>query len=367
MKRSKLDSLQVCRAIAALLVVFYHFSIESKIFLGHELLQSFFFFGHSGVNFFFVLSGFIICYTHWYDINTNLKVMKKYLILRSTRILPSYWSILIIVSVLYVFFSSVSLSTHSAITPLTFLKNFFLLSYDQTPIVSVAWTLQYEMIFYLFFATFIFSRKIGWMLLITWLVLICLFNFNIFMTSNCFLKLALNFYCTQFLMGCFIAYLIKKWSDYIIVPKLILLFGMIGFLIYGIQEDYYNRFSNVTNAMIYALFSALIILGLAKMESIKPIRLPIFLIFLGDASYAIYLTHNTLLSILLRASQHIPIYSFPWLCFVLQTLFVLGISTVIACIYYKFYELRLLSFIRAKIGKLNQPEIVAASLTMHQA
>lgn len=346
---TRLDSLQVCRAVAALLVVLCHFSINSNIFLGHELFHSFFNFGHAGVSFFFVLSGFIICYTHWIDIGSNTSMLKKYIYKRITRIYPSYLPILLVVTLMYLFFGGISKDTHAAITPIMFIKNIFLVSYDHALIVSVAWTLQYEIIFYAFFAFFILNKNIGKALLIIWVSSIVLFNLSLITLESSFLKFALNLYTIQFLMGCAIAYIIKKYNRYVIAPRLILWTGIMGFIGIGIHENY-NHASNTTSTL-FAVFSSLIILGLAHLETIKPIRCSRFLVFLGGASYAIYLTHNTLLSVLFRMAQHFPLHQIPLLRFYLLTLFILATAVGLACAYYKYFEGPILNFLRQKTKK----------------
>ncbi len=103
-----LDSLQVSRALAAFLVVLYHFSLSSKIYLGYDFLHSIFLFGHNGVTFFFVLSGFIISYSHWDDIGAGYRNFKKYAFRRVTRIFPGYWTVLILATIYYIFFGKYS-------------------------------------------------------------------------------------------------------------------------------------------------------------------------------------------------------------------------------------------------------------------
>lgn len=84
-KIKKLDSLQVLRAIAALLVVMYHSNVFSDLILKREYLMGIFRFGYSGVDLFFVLSGFIIYYAHKNDFG-NFSKLRPYLIKRFTRI-----------------------------------------------------------------------------------------------------------------------------------------------------------------------------------------------------------------------------------------------------------------------------------------
>jgi exopolysaccharide production protein ExoZ len=84
-----IDGIQVLRAIAAIMVVFYHarFSIPS----GAERLPSF---SASGVDIFFIISGFVMSYTTPFSAK---HVADAWLFIRRriARIVPLYWIILI--------------------------------------------------------------------------------------------------------------------------------------------------------------------------------------------------------------------------------------------------------------------------------
>ena len=85
-----IHSLQVYRGFAAILVVLYHASHNLSGYFNSTALSDFFAFGHAGVSFFFVLSGFIIFEIHRGDIGRPQQV-KSYLYKRITRIYPAYW------------------------------------------------------------------------------------------------------------------------------------------------------------------------------------------------------------------------------------------------------------------------------------
>jgi peptidoglycan/LPS O-acetylase OafA/YrhL len=66
-----LKSLQACRAAAAILVVLYHTShgiFRLPRYFEHKPFGPVFDFGFAGVDFFFVLSGFIMMHVHAADI-----------------------------------------------------------------------------------------------------------------------------------------------------------------------------------------------------------------------------------------------------------------------------------------------------------
>src|SRR5512133_4113793 len=87
---TRILNLQLFRGVAALLVVLYHASIYSQEQFGRTFLAGLFLFGHTGVDFFFVLSGFIICYIHFSDIGNPTR-LRDFALKRLTRVFPIYW------------------------------------------------------------------------------------------------------------------------------------------------------------------------------------------------------------------------------------------------------------------------------------
>ncbi|WP_413693887.1 acyltransferase family protein [Psychromonas sp. KJ10-2] len=85
-----INSIQYLRGIAAILVVYYHSTI--KAVQNNIPDASIYYIGESGVDLFFIISGFIICFvTDNKDFNT-LKFLKS----RVLRIIPLYWFFTII-------------------------------------------------------------------------------------------------------------------------------------------------------------------------------------------------------------------------------------------------------------------------------
>src|SRR5450432_2723557 len=73
----KLPYLQISRAIAALIVVVHHVSGAGTFYLNFNPLGGVFMVGWNGVDFFFVLSGFIIYYIHSKDLGKRAE-WKRY-------------------------------------------------------------------------------------------------------------------------------------------------------------------------------------------------------------------------------------------------------------------------------------------------
>ena len=142
--RAKLEWLQIGRAVAAMLVVFHHADQASAHFLGLPG-QRYFGWGAYGVDFFFVLSGFIIFYAHRKDA-PGLAPARRYGWKRLTRIYLPYLPIAIAwMGLLLLFQGGQEARNWSVLATLT------LLPLATVSALSVAWTLTYELIFYAFF------------------------------------------------------------------------------------------------------------------------------------------------------------------------------------------------------------------------
>src|SRR3954449_11248467 len=85
----RLQTVQVFRGAAALLVVLFHATSIDKFYLQHEFLGDIFMFGYGGVDFFFVLSGFVIVLAHGRDVGRADR-LGPYLARRVVRIYPAY-------------------------------------------------------------------------------------------------------------------------------------------------------------------------------------------------------------------------------------------------------------------------------------
>jgi peptidoglycan/LPS O-acetylase OafA/YrhL len=164
-KKQTLHILQVYRGLAVLFVVFYHAILiifnNDEFYSFWELLS----WGYSGVHIFFVLSGFIICFIHFSDINKPSRA-GKYLYKRFTRIYPVYWVVLLI-------FIPAYLSSINSINIYHIFENITLLRVsNHDKIIAVAWTLSHEVLFYAIFFVLILNRTVGSIVICFWTLLI---------------------------------------------------------------------------------------------------------------------------------------------------------------------------------------------------
>ena len=144
MEKSKgenvIANVEAARGIAACLVLFYHAARHIKGDTGHLPFGTISQFGHSGVDFFFVLSGFIIMFVHFDDIGKPHSIV-RYAKRRITRIYPLYWMVLSFTIFMQAIAHPESMPSLSHV-----MQDLALLPTTAT-IVGVAWTLQHELYF----------------------------------------------------------------------------------------------------------------------------------------------------------------------------------------------------------------------------
>lgn len=97
--KKELNEVHLLRAIAALSVTFFHLAIGNQaLFPTKSLLTNVISFGYLGVQMFFILSGYVICYS--LPPNYNHKNFKAFLLKRLIRIYPPYLISILLVIVL---------------------------------------------------------------------------------------------------------------------------------------------------------------------------------------------------------------------------------------------------------------------------
>jgi exopolysaccharide production protein ExoZ len=186
----RFGSLDIGRFLAALAVVLFHCSE----FLQHRPFGGVFRVGYVGINFFFVLSGFVITNAHFRDIGCPDRVA-AYARKRFLRIFPPYWaaSLLAILCI-------AKFPYHQPVTLINVVTNALLIpkTTRDYPFVVPAWSLSYELMFYLFFAVLIaLPKKFAIAALLLWPAMVLLLGpavTGVFPLSFLFNPLVLQFF-----------------------------------------------------------------------------------------------------------------------------------------------------------------------------
>src|SRR3990167_499256 len=142
----KFENIQALRAIAAMMVVFFHIAgLEMRYFHCMALSPYFTDLGNAGVDIFFVISGFIMVQVTQGKFQNKFEI-NKFFLNRIKRIYPLYWfySLLVVLAIfIYPHISSHKWSVDGLI------KSFLLIPQQGDPYLIVGWTLIHEMYFYI--------------------------------------------------------------------------------------------------------------------------------------------------------------------------------------------------------------------------
>ncbi|MGQ3050315.1 MAG: acyltransferase family protein [Roseateles sp.] len=275
-----LRSLQAGRAVAALMVLCFHLGLAIKHYFGVDLFLVPF--GHAGVDFFFVLSGFIISLAHRGDIHQP-RQFGRFIWKRFARVYPIYW---IVFLVAYAgAYRIVDLSPGDLVWAL------LLIPANSAPVVSVAWSLQWEVVFYGLFGALILHPILGLAALAA--VLLCWPYGTV--------------YLALFLAGALSA-LVDQWRP-TLPGRTVALLGAAIF----ISACVYDVAMGHKPTLWLGLGSAVLVLGLVSAERAGHVfgRHPA-LQLLGDSSYCIYLVHYPVISAACKAAMWLGLRGQTW-------------------------------------------------------
>jgi len=311
-----IKTLQAGRFFAAMAVVFHHAIVSMTAFIvtPQNWVQGVLEYGYLGVDFFFVLSGFIIHFT----MSAAPQSARHFTYDRFTRIMLPYWPIGLTVAFAYAALPGLSATERSW----GWVSTVTLLPTELPPALSVAWTLQHELVFYLIYAVLFFSRKVltG---LSAWTVAIIFVNLLIDVEAP-ILKIVCAPINVEFVAGVLAAQVFMKgWHVGNIISVVIFSACLLSFVMLGGERG---------DSWLVGFSIATLLPWICKNERSGIFSVPNWLVFGGAISYAIYLVHNPLLSLTSRACDAMGIGWFAAL--ILSAL----ASAAAGVAYYLFWE-----------------------------
>ena len=286
---SKLLPLELGRFLAALLVACLHVGASINKWYGYDIREVRNF--GAGVDFFFVLSGFVMTYAHWDDIGRPDRV-KKYCVKRFLRIYPPYWIMTTLIVAFYFLDPSYGDDNRRELPKL--FCSIFLLPYTTQPVIGQAWTLVHEMLFYGLFSFVIIFGHRAFFGFVLWAILILLWqvpHVSDYLLDPLFafpVSFYLSPYNIQFILGVGIGVLVRRgWCHF---SRTLALGGIILFLLGLIFVDY-RIIGDLWARLAFGTAAAIAILGLASRRWRISVGLAAILGMLGATSYPLYLVH----------------------------------------------------------------------------
>jgi exopolysaccharide production protein ExoZ len=299
---NKLDFIQALRGISALLVMMYHF--QQRIAPGEfaQTAGAFFFGrGYVGVDIFFMLSGFVMVYSTA-RITSGASDAVTFFIKRIARVWPAY----VIATVLYLAIHLGDFGINQLALD-QFLKSIVFLPQANSgapffgyATLTLGWSLNYEMYFYLIFGcSLIFGKSKRWLVLAAWFALTLLLipafkrtlSFDIkteYLFSVDYFNLMVNPIIWGFLIGMAVgkAYLSTLRISSAMVLRCCLL-AMTGVVVWQYLSGFLAGHGVTHNLIpIAALF-----LLIALAEKNTPFAWPAWLVWMGEISFSLYLLH----------------------------------------------------------------------------
>lgn len=269
--QKRYNSLDFLRGVAVLLVMLEHYEV-AKIFINV---------GWSGVDLFFVLSGFFISGILFKEFKLNGSVNPiKFLLRRGLKIWPLFY-ITLALHIGYYYLKGHPVSSSQILADALFFQNY------RQGVLSISWSLGVEEQFYLFVALcywIIFSipdRKLVPFLCFLFMLLcpiLRIINYNIHPSFNLFTHLFPTYLRMDALMfGILISYFFHFFS--VRFEKFILKFKytliIIAFLlavplfVWNISSYWMNTFGLTTNYLSYGIFIALFLVLSLKNKVIE--------------------------------------------------------------------------------------------------
>ncbi|CAI0912460.1 acyltransferase family protein [Serratia liquefaciens] len=272
---NKLTAIQVMRGIAVVLVLFFH-ATENLVAkgVGGTVLST----GQSGVDIFFIISGFIIFYSAKNKVGKS--GMISFLASRVKRIVPNYWFYTFFFAALLIVFPDKFDRSIFDINHLAHSLFFVPMTDNAPPLISLGWTLNYEVYFYsVFLISILMSVKyrLAFVSFVIFLIFIFANNSNL----NQFYK---NDVVFEFILGAMLyIYYTKYYREFTYIPETVfyIAIALIIYLMSRISIE--SRFLSfgipsfiVMVLSLHVRFSGLIGELLER---------------IGEASYSIYLSH----------------------------------------------------------------------------
>lgn len=298
--RVHLKLLEMMRGLASIAVVLHHVGAISMNSHNTLFAGSFFNRCHLRLDFFFVLSGFFIAWIHERDLG-HPERGKGFLVKRLIRIYPLLFVLTTIKLAAILCSQSLGRWRMGALDLTVVVQSYLMLPQDHKhhPLILAAWTMPYEVMFYLVFATAIaFGTR--WLALLAtfWASAIVIMHTRTGGDMDFPLSFLLRPYHLQLLGGAALGILIRRWrGERWALP---LMAAGLTLMVIGLYHwEFIEAASQLHRRSWWLFVFALLIAGAALYERARktPLQAPGVLLFLGRASYSTYLVHSPVLVI----------------------------------------------------------------------
>ncbi len=351
----QLGNIQALRAAAAMLVVLIHAGLPN---VGVESIMSsterpwltpFSFIGLFGVDLFFVISGFIMIVTNWESFGGSFAGL-RFFVRRAIRIYPPYWFALAPVLVVFAFAKDQFMGAHSGVKT-GIIESLLLLPNPHKFVLTVGWTLVWEMLFYVVFA-FVLQlprARVGAALAI-WFAA----QLGLYFVWTGAANFYLNFIATplplEFIFGTLVGRLYL--ADWFPAPRLAAALAAAVAVAMSVWVSAAHLLlddpNDITRVLVFGIPAALLVYGAVALEARNILVAPRALQAVGDGSYAIYLWHLSILVVVRHLLERYhpagPLVHGAILAVTLGAIVALGLGV------YRFFERPVTAYLNGLLG-----------------
>lgn len=300
----RLDGIEALRGSAAIAVMLFHACVLSVDYLGSALFDPAMVIGNAGVDLFFVISGFVMAYTTWPQIGRpGLPV--DFAVNRLSRIYPPYW---VLTAMVFLYWLHNPAGVNAKTGGVDLWNSWLLLpSKDKLPLVPVAWTLVYEVFFYLVFWALLCTRRPAVLLiaLAGWALAVIAHGVTArgALQISAVEQLVFSPLNLEFVLGAFLGIAYHRHGE----PRSSWPVAL-GMAIFAVEAWYFHRTGQANFLAAperVALFlppAAMIVWGMLGASSRWPALLAI-LVRTGAWSYSLYLTHILVIHLIYRLAS----------------------------------------------------------------
>ncbi len=293
-------TIQALRAVAALLVVVHHASMMSAK-LRHT--DRFWENGAAGVDIFFVISGFVIILSAA-PLAQKQHPARTFLLRRLRRLVPMYW---IVTSVeLLLTFVAPTFTTDLRGSPLHVISSYFFwptyIDGGAGPILSVGWTLNFEMLFYLLVTLALALRVVPPVRFLVPVILCLAASSHWAEQGHLGILTLASPMLLEFLYGVLIAQAVLQGKT--LGPIVSCIFIAVAPVVLFTTVMHHGA----PRCLLWGLPAAALVAGSVGLESFLAPRIPSALQELGDSSYSLYLIHALLLPAIAESAARLHVH-----------------------------------------------------------
>lgn len=294
--RRRIKLLHIYRGIAAILVALFHQTLVYGEKFQYRIFFNIFKGGFIGVDFLFVLSGFILFWSYRHDFK-NIKKAKSYFIKRFIRVYPPYWAVILIITLIYTIVGKNILKSFG-MDIFYILKTIIL--FPQWPVmIAPVWSLSYEIFFYILFGSCLLwlTKKQTLAFFLFYMVLLMGINFSIRLPP---FYIPFDHFMLEFLFGALAGHVASQKIErsnlfiysffYLIILLIVVIWSTYYMFDFGSAWPAYFR------PFTFGIPFALLSLSSVWIERRQLLSIPRLFLVGGDISYSLFLIHATLIS-----------------------------------------------------------------------